>query len=373
MPIATASRSITNSHSSGLSLPGREVWLRSPPSTLCAEYELRLNLIYSYCFFLNLLKLILTQHYRPCNSVHSICRLSLKTLIYCQLVKKWLQLTGIRTAAALLVIGLVVSVLIWLPVQSSRKLVSNQLSVTSSGIKKLKEAENLLTGLPTIENVQLQQMGSAKAYAENANKVAGNFSALTIIRPKRIKPIFGLNFSQSQIVSDVNGIIVRIKQHTLYKNAAADIQSADRLMVYHAAVSGALVNILEYNPTKDTKNFSLQSDDTKKRLDLAQQGLRKADQRLQEAQKMYEDPSLNEVTASISVLRAARFKLTQDANTKEWIKVFSEQQQKIVKNRTVFWQKAKRQMVDKLSTTRNDLLQIQDLWRNTAQKHKIKT
>lgn len=281
---------------------------------------------------------------------------------------KWLQLTAIRAIICLAVLAVAVALLFWLPSHNAKSLIKIQLKQTDSALSKLGEAQNLLNTLPVLNQVQTQQVGSIKSYADQAQKSAGSFNRLNFKNPGTVSSLFGTG----QLVKDTNQAVGETNANNGYMVASQDIALADKIFDYHAAVSQALVNALEYNPKDDTKNFNLNSDDTKQRLEAARQGLVKTDDKLLQAKKIYNDPTIDEVTALISRLRYARFQLSQNGDVNAWISRVDDSQSRIVDNRTKFWSAESKKLAKKLQADAVELRKTQTAWKNLAAKYSIR-
>jgi hypothetical protein len=282
-------------------------------------------------------------------------------------MRSWLKLTVIRAAVSLAVLLIVILLTIWLPGRSARSLIKDQLSQKDAAASKLNEATDLLDSLPVLNQVKTQQIGSIKAYADQAQKSADKFDMLDLKSPQEIKSLLGAG----QIVRDTNNAIKDPKSRSSYNIANNDINMADKVFDYHAAVSQALVNVLEYNPVEDTKNFNLKSDDTKLRLEIARKGLLKTDDRLQKAKKIYKDPTIDEVTALVTRLRYGRYQLSQDGDVNTWTSLVNESQSRIVINRTKFWTSESTRLKQKLNADNVRLLNNQAVWKELAVKYGI--
>jgi hypothetical protein len=281
---------------------------------------------------------------------------------------KWLRLTALRAIICLLVLAAAVAFLFWLPSHTARSLIKTQLEQADSAISKLNEAQNLLDTLPVLNQVQTQQVGSIKAYAVQAQKSANSFNQLNINNPSTVSSLIGTG----QLVKDANQAVYKTNVNNSYRAASQDIALADKIFDYHAAVSEALVNVLEYNPKDDIKNFIFNSDDTKQRLEAARQGLVKTDDKLLQAKRIYNEPSIDEVTALISRLRYARYQLSQNGDTAAWISRVDDSQSRIVNNRTNFWSAESKKLAKKLQADATELRKTQAAWKNLAAEYNIR-
>lgn len=250
---------------------------------------------------------------------------------------EWLKKTLLR----LLALGIACLVLVWfilyIPIDRSKRLITSQLQASGQAQDQLQSAKDLLLSVPRIEGAPLHQAGFFRDYADTVSQAAKKLNKLSItyVVPKKI---WGINISsKGRVTADANSQITSIKAETL-NGARTDLRKSRQLMDYQALVSSALTNILEYDASLDTTNFSLGSDDSSQRLQLAQTGLSKTLEGLQRAKPTYDDPSLIAVISQIKIMQAARDKLAQDGNTLSWIQAVNAAQETIVSNRNTFWE-----------------------------------
>jgi len=287
-------------------------------------------------------------------------------------MKSWVKLTLLRSLIATVIVALVLLILVWIPVQRAKSLVLSQIQTSATGIEKLEEAHSSLSSLPSMNNIKTQQIGELKRYADYAQKVSDDFFAVKFKLPKPIPSFLALNlFTGKQIINDTSDLISSEKVGELYLTTSNNIDAADKLMAYHAAVSKALINILEYNPAADTKNFLLGSEDTIKRLDLAQKGLEKTARDLREVKGAYVDKSLEELISLVGELQNARDNLAKFGSTKDWITEISSAQSEIISNRVGFWIGATQAITTSLKSNLEDVVQVNKLWEDTARKYDI--
>lgn len=291
---------------------------------------------------------------------------------YTGLMKRWLRMISIRFAIVFILVLVLAFAVTWWPAHQAKRLITRQKALSAQAVDQLKQAQSFLDNLPALDPSNIRKKGAIKFYAQQVMRVSDQFNKLTLVRPPDLKPIRGVSpNSEFQVIKDVNFTLARIHQKTVYTNSHSDTDAADKLMAYHAAVSQALVNVLEYDPVADTQGFNIKSADTQHRLSLAHDGLVKTDDELQAARKIYQESSIDEVTALISGLRAARYQLSQDGNTASWINNVEDAQNKIIQNRITFWNKAPGLIKSKLAVDQKQMLMINGLWQADAQKYNL--
>lgn len=290
-------------------------------------------------------------------------------------MKPWLRLTTVRLLIGIAIAGALALVLLWWPIHKARNLTLQQLELTNQALETTKNAQSTLSSLPALAEVKTQEIGAIKNYALAAKSAADSFSKLTLRRPKSLKPLIGLSSVRgAHIISDVNDAISYIKDHQAYKNARDTSAATYELLVYHANVSDALVNVLEYNPVDDMANFTPGSEDTNNRLQKAQDGLQKTDRQLQDADARYKkDKTIDEVLAIVSMLRQARYTLSQDNDVHAWVVAVNKAQMLIVKNRTDFWAASTKSAIADLSNQQTSLELTRRLWQTIADTYHLKT
>lgn len=281
-------------------------------------------------------------------------------------------MTSIRFAIIFIILIVLAFAITWWPTNQAKNMIIEQKKLSAQATSQLKQAQADLAYLPSINPANVRKAGSFKLYSDQAQQASDRFNKITLIRPPDLQPIFGISTnSEYGIIKDVNSALAQIHQKTMYTNSRNDTETADKLMAYHAAVSKALVNILEYDPVADMQSFSLNSSDSQQRLKLAHDGLIKTDQQLQDAKKLFADTSIDEVTAQISGLRYARFQLSQNGDTAAWIKAIEEAQDKIIQNRINFWKHTTDPIKTKLADDQIEMLKINSLWNRLAQKYRL--
>ncbi len=284
----------------------------------------------------------------------------------------WLK----TTVARLVIVGIAAALLFWLfavrPVAQAKQLIKNQISVSAQNQKLTDEIQRTLASVPDLKNITTQQVGNLKNYADEVQQASTALGKLNIVRPVNLKKIAALAWGQNgQIVSSTNQAIDEANQANSKNNLSADWAKAKQLADYHTKISQALVNVLEYNPTVDTANLSLGSNDTNQRLRAAQAGLTKTLQQLQAGQGKYGDSSLGDIADQITSLQQARDLLAKDGNTIAWINAVSQAQAKIILNRSSFWQDQVKQIDNALNEDESVLNQYQKLWDGPASKYKL--
>lgn len=140
-------------------------------------------------------------------------------------------------------------------------------------------------------------------------------------------------------------------------------------MDYQSQVAKALVNILEYDPAADMAGFSLGSEDTDQRLTLAKNGLSKTISGLDNARKVYSDPSLNSLTAIIKKLQAGRDKLASSGDVAGWIDSVNSAQQIIISNRKAFWDSQAEPLKGALTNGSLYYSRLEQQWRVLKQQY----
>lgn len=287
-------------------------------------------------------------------------------------MRRWLRITAVRIAIVfLLVLIIAVIVTIW-PAHQAKKVIAQQETLSTQAANRLAQAQALFNHLPTLDPDIIGKPEDMKNYADQAKHTSDEFNSLIIDNPKDIQPLFGVaTGGEYKIIKNVNFTIDQVRHSTTYSDVSSDITMADKLMAYHAAVSEALVNVLEYDPVADTENFSLKSADTQQRLKLAHDGLIKTDDQLQAAKKIYKDGSIDQVTAMVSGLRYKRYQLSQDGNTASWIKAVKDAQSNIMANRIKFWKNAPAALLKDMKGDQADMLKINNLWKADAAKYKV--
>jgi len=227
--------------------------------------------------------------------------------------------------------------LIYAPVEKSRRLIHEQIRASSQAQSQLAEAGQLISGIPEIDDIKLRQIGSFKNYSDTVGLTSKKLNKLLISYnvPSKVK---GIDISQNgRIISNVNATISGISS-TGVNDSKKALNQAQRLAGYQAAVSAALVNILEYDPVADTASFSPESQDTDTRLKLAEDGLSETLKGINEAKIKYSDPTIGQVVAEIKELQDSRDELASSGDTAAWAGAVGTAQNNIIVNRELFWE-----------------------------------
>jgi hypothetical protein len=279
-------------------------------------------------------------------------------------MRRWAALTLLRLAGGLLLVAVVWILLIRLPAGAAMRTIKNQPRAAGLAAAQLAAAQNQLADLPQISNVTAGQPDSFRNYAGQVNKAAKAIKAIDIGNtcPRHI-----IGFSR--VVSDTNKL--SSDSCRVFELARGDVQASNDLAAYHAKVCGALINILDYDPTADTAVFSLGTADTSQRLQLAAQGLAKAKTTLNSLRGTYKDNSLTDIIDIISSLQQARDDLAKTGDTANWIAAVSQAQAKIINNRSKFWLSSSRAAEARLNKDNDQFIKNQQTWLILSSKYSV--
>lgn len=267
-------------------------------------------------------------------------------------------------------IAILLSVIfIFWPASRARSTISNQVSATSQQVKTLQTVSKLISGLPRIDQITVQQPGVFKNYADQAQRLSDKLSSLKLVWRM---PGHVTGYSNSGLISDTNNAVSSSNSDKVFKSAKTDLQSVQQLTKYQAEVSKALVNILEYNPADDTKNFQIGSDDTKTRLSLAQSGLANTLSKLESAKRNYSYQNANQLISYIQDLQAARDNLAKSGDTQSWISAVDGSQQKVIKSIQNFWTSNSAKEINLLGGNLKEITKLNNLWSKMKEKYQIK-
>lgn len=287
-------------------------------------------------------------------------------------MKRWLKLTILRSAIGLAFLLVIYLVLALLPQHSAKQTIHNQLLLYATATNEVQAAQAALASIPSLSQVKLRQLGQVKSYSDAVQMAAAKTQALSSLQTAVPGPIFSFKLgANSQLIKDVNSLTASTRNQGPLQAAGTELAMVNGLLGYQAKVSAALVNLLEYDPVVDTKNFSLTSSDSQQRLKLAQAGLNKAKQDLQGSEGTEPDNSLSNIIAQIDSLLVARNHLANTGNTKDWIVAIELAQTKIVANRTAFWNKASNPATTRLSSSQASLSVTQQQWEKLDEIYRI--
>jgi hypothetical protein len=279
-------------------------------------------------------------------------------------MRRWVVLTLLRLAGGLLLAAIVWIMLVRLPAGAAMRTIKNQPRAAGLAAAQLAAAQNQLSDLPLINNVTVGHPDSFRNYAGQVNTAAKAIKAIDIGNtcPRHI---IGL----SRVVSDTDKL--SSDSCRVFELARSDVQASNDLAAYHAKVCGALINILDYDPTADTAAFSLGAADTSQRLQLAAQGLAKAKATLNSLRGTYKDNTLTDIIDIVSSLQQARDDLAKTGDTANWIAAVSQAQAKIVDNQSKFWLSSSSAAEARLNKDSNQFLKNQQAWSILSSKYRV--
>lgn len=267
----------------------------------------------------------------------------------------------LRFAIALISVSLVTLYFIWQPYLSARKLADGQRHDVEKTQQALTAARKTLDGLISPSDLPLQDPRTARAYADDASKASEAVSVATLDLPASLRTV-PFQRAGSKLIRQVNQILSDPATGKSYTEAGAALKTADMLLTYHAAMSLAVANVLDYNPTMDFQQFDLNSEDTRGRIAAAQDGLRKTSERVEEARKLYDDPTSEEIVRSIQVVQQELDLLEKSGDLGRFSSEFKKQQEIIRANRAAFWLVESKNIIAQLSEAVANLGKVSERW-----------
>jgi len=278
----------------------------------------------------------------------------------------------VATLGRLVLLGgitlLLVVLLIFYPAYQAKKTIKQQAVYSSKAIENVQTASSILSSLPQIDKVSTQHLRSFRNYADQTEQAAQKLSKLGIPQTKP-RHIFGYSFNN--LISETNNTVSDSVSKNTYRQSNTDINESAGLMNYHAKISKALINLIEYNATEDTSDFSLGSSDTTQRLKLAASGLAATKKQLTNLEGNYHDEGLKGLISQVTNLQAALDKLSKDGDTANWIGSVSATQNSLITNRKLFWDSQTSPIKNKLARDGNNLYKINRDWLNLKNTYKI--
>lgn len=251
--------------------------------------------------------------------------------------REWLGKTIFRLIIAAMVCVLIIWLGAYIPSGRAKTIINKQYTQSVKAQASLSDAAKSLADLPAIKDVPVQRSGSFINFAGAVSQSSQKLNGVTYSYDQPDK-VLALPIGTSRnSVQDVNSTINGINKQNL-DNARRHLDEAKRLLKYNAGVSRALVNLLEYDPAADTAGFSLGTDDTSQRLQLAKDGLSKTLKSLRSQKGKYDDPALAAVIAQVQKLQSARDKLAAGGSIADWTGSVESAQINIISNRQAFWQ-----------------------------------
>ncbi len=280
-------------------------------------------------------------------------------------MKSWLALTVARLLVVAVISILAIWLMIWRPANDAHHTITQQKNLYVQASSSTQEASSLIGGLPDIEGIGLRQPGNFASYSNDCiyrnNKIAK-------ISVEQRQPHKILALDHQKIVHDVNSNLGQSNVNAL-ASAQAAVNHGKELLTYHCKIMTALVNILEYDPTRDMQGFQSGSEDANKRLQLAQKGLDKAAASLSSQKGNHQDAGFLALQQQISLIQSARNRLAQDGNTEAWIDNFVQSQVVIAGNRQLFWRKNLDNVHMELHQAEERLAKRITTWSNIANKY----
>lgn len=158
-------------------------------------------------------------------------------------------------------------------------------------------------------------------------------------------------------------------QNELKNDTDKSLKTARALVLHQQKVYQALRQILGYDASADMSSFNLADDDTKKRLELAQNGLSSAKQQL-EAARSNDDPTLGALIDRIATLQTSRDQLAAGTTSpSDWVAAFSLAQADIVINRDKYWQTASAPLAASLAQASEQYQDLSESWTRHIEGH----
>ncbi len=170
-----------------------------------------------------------------------------------------------------------------------------------------------------------------------------------------------------RLPSELELYLNTLPHHSSHISAINQLSSvsytAEQLGHYHYAVIHAIGSLLEYNPRGDLSDARLSDAEIQLRIDNAQDGLQQAQQELsilQDDSVAVSDPGLSELQQTINQVLRQLEVFDSSRKKDDWYSVIDSAQHAIIRNRQTFWQQHTEKLFADITTTNENLSQLQN-------------
>ena len=260
--------------------------------------------------------------------------------------------------SALFLLRLVVSFAVVVPIvffgvinphQQALDQVTSQKETVAAVVTALNEGQKKLKELPGPKSITPQTRKAAHDYAQKLNAVLPVFNTAV---PSRL-PILTSLWAEEK-VTKYNAAASDTKLVNALGQAKGALQGGEAFFNHYYAVMKALANLLEYNPTVDTK--STNGDVLAGAMEAAGGGLAATQKGLDDAPK-YFDTTLDNVKKQIELVDSARNSYSQaiskshlgGSEKSDFIAAVASAQASIIANRQAFWVTYQKALQDALA------------------------
>jgi hypothetical protein len=273
---------------------------------------------------------------------------------------------AVRVIAALVVAGLVLWFALIAPRQAALVEIDDHVKRLTTVMMALENGQTKFSGLPNTIDIKLQAKGAAKAYVYAIETAVSVVNVDVPAPPKAVMPYW-----RNEKIDQYNAFARNTDYAVALAQSAEALHGAQALINHHRAVMYAIANVLEYNPTEDTK--SNQPEAILPALEAAAAGLEKTIIRINEAPQFKGDGAAAIIAEvrNIETARQAYYNaITADtvrvsgAEKDAYIKAVANAQHFILTNRQEFWAANREAPIKAMQKAREALSTHADVLRN---------